>query len=65
MMLNVHTEMPTGIRSKGFDRDTIEAATHIFDLFVADMTPWKNFTADVVMIDEHGKEIRREHIENA
>jgi hypothetical protein len=63
-MLNVHTVMPMGNRSQGVNCDTPEKAETVFAGMLGQMQAWKQFTADLVMTDE-GKEIKREHIENA
>jgi hypothetical protein len=63
-MFNVHTEMPSGARSRGYERKTEEEAVAVFDQMVSQCRAFPNFVADVVMFDEQ-KEIRREHIANA
>lgn len=63
-MHTIYIEMPTGMRSRGYDRATEDEAAKAFDRMVSQLKPWKNFVADVVMSTERG-EIRRERISNA
>lgn len=63
-MFNISLEMPSGARSRGYDRKTEEKATETFEQVVAFVKPWRDFTADVIMTDI-GIESRRERISNA
>ena len=51
-MFNVYIEMPLGNRSKPHEFETEAEATNLFDSFVRQMQPWKNFQATVVMNGE-------------
>ena len=64
MSFNVHTVMPSGAISRGYDRKTEDEATKAFDRVFSILKTWKAFTADVVITDEQDKELRREHVEN-
>jgi len=63
-MLNIHTVMPLGNRSRGYDRKTEEEASEAFQRMVTQIRAWKNYTVDVVMTDED-VEVQREHIHAA
>jgi hypothetical protein len=65
MSIKVFIEMPPGNRSQPREEVSEDKAMEIFERMIHQMRPWKAFTADVVMLDELGKEIHREHISNA
>lgn len=48
-MFRVYIEMPLGNHSKFHEFETEVEAMKLFDSFVAQMTPWNNFQATVVM----------------
>jgi len=60
-MLNIHTVMSLGNRSRGYDRKTEEEASEAFQRIVIQIRAWKNYTVDIVMLDEE-IEVQREHI---
>jgi hypothetical protein len=62
-MYNIHTEMPSGSVSRGYDRKTEEEASVVWKQVLSQLRAWKEFKADVVMTDG-GIEVRREHISN-
>ena len=62
MAYNIHTVMPSGMVSKGYDCETREKAVHFFGSVVAQIRAWKDFAVDVVMLDEIEDEIQREQI---
>jgi hypothetical protein len=64
MSIKVFIEMPLGNRSQPHEEVSEDRAMEVFARMAHQMRPWKNFIADVVMLDEHGKEIHREHISN-
>lgn len=64
-MFNVHTVMPMGNRSTGVSCDTEAKAETVFAGMLGQMKSWKQFAADLVLSDEAGQELRREHIKNA
>ena len=53
--------MPLGNRSRGYDRKTEEEASEAFQRIVIQIRAWKNYTVDIVMLDEE-IEVQREHI---
>lgn len=61
MTYNIHIEMPSGARSRGYDRKTEEESVAVFEQMVSQILAWKDFSADVVMTDE-SEEVRRSHI---
>lgn len=65
MTYNVHVEMPSGARSRGYDRETEEKAAETFSQVLAQLLPWKHFVADVVLVDNQGAELDRAGVENA
>ena len=62
-MFNISIELPSGARSRGFERDTEEKALAAFNTAVDQVRQMKNFTADVILTDI-GIEVKREHIDN-
>ena len=62
MAYNIHTEMPSGAVSKGYDCETRKDADHFFNSVVLQIRAWKNFVVDVVMMNEIDDEISREQI---
>jgi hypothetical protein len=63
-MFRIHTELPSGAISIGYERDDAEKANATFDRVVAQVREMKNYTIDVVMTDD-GVELQREHVVNA
>ena len=64
-MFNIHVEVPSGARSRGYDRDTEEEALKTFERAVSQIKPWDGMVCDVVMTNEIDEEVMREHIDNA
>jgi hypothetical protein len=62
--MNIFVEMPSGARSKGYDREEQDADS-TFKCVASQLRAWPHFTADVVMTNEIGDEVRRERIANA
>lgn len=62
--MNIHVELPCGSMSRGYEREDPDKAQATFDRVVAQLREFKNFIADVVLVDGR-TEILREHIENA
>jgi hypothetical protein len=63
-MYGVYIEMPSGAKSQAHEDADQDLIKKIFDHFVCQMKTWKDFSADVIMLD--GKiEIAREKIGNA
>ena len=60
-MFNVHTQMPLGNTSRGYNFPDQEKATEAFDRMVFQTRSWKNYVVDIVMTDED-IEVQREHI---
>ena len=60
--MNIHTEMPFGNRSHGYERATLEEAESVFGQMVAQIKKWKQVSIDVIISDDHGKELKREHL---
>lgn len=63
-MFNVHTELPCGAISRGYDYVTEEKALFTFARMAHQVRVWKNYVIDVVLTED-GVESTREHIENA
>jgi hypothetical protein len=63
-MFNVHTELPSGAVSRGYDRTDEVAAINTLARMVQQCHEMKNYTIDVVLT-ENGVEIQRERIHNA
>lgn len=63
-MYNICVEMPSGARSRGYDREKEEDALKFLDSVIRQLREWKGFVADV-LLREDAKEISREHIQNA
>lgn len=63
-MYNIHQEMLSGAQSRGWDYKQEADGIKCFNLVMAQMRPWLNFSVDVVLTDEK-IEIRREAIRNA
>lgn len=63
-MFNVRTEMPSGMRSRGYERDDEEKALTVFGLVVSQVRSWKGFVCDVIL-SENSQEMSRETIRNA
>ena len=64
-LYNIHTEMPSGAISKGYDRKTQAEAERVFQSLVTQIRAWKNFSVDVVMLndlDDKASFIERERI---
>lgn len=64
-MYNIHTEMPSGARSRGYDRVEEDKAEETFAQVLAQLVTWKHFSADVVMDDGQGNELDRALVDNA
>jgi hypothetical protein len=62
-LMNIHVELPCGAVSRGYEREDSDKALATFDQVVAQIREFKNFIADVVLVDGR-TEIQREHIEN-
>lgn len=60
-MWNLHIEIPSGARSRGYDIDNEETAKKWFSV-VAEKAKSLNLTCDVVLTDAD-VEISREHID--
>ena len=65
MSYKVYIEMPLGNRSQAREEVSNDKVMEIFERMAHQMRPWKNFTADLVMLDEQGAEVQRERISNA
>ena len=63
-MFTVHVEMPSGALSREHSFPTKDEAQVLFDHMILQMKPWKKFVADVVMLNDRDKEVKREHISN-
>lgn len=63
-MYSVFIEMPSGATSKPHEFLEVIDATKLFNQFVLQMRPWKNFIVDIILT-ENGKVLQREKIFNA
>lgn len=63
-MFNVHTELPCGAISRGYERIDEAAALSTFARIVSQVQAWKNYAIDVVLTED-GIEQARETIRNA
>lgn len=63
-MFNVHSELPCGAVSRGYDRTEEEKALSTFARMVSQVRVWKDYVIDVVLTED-GIEVQREHINAA
>jgi hypothetical protein len=63
-MFEVFIEMPLGNRSKPHEFAEESDARKLFDSFVGQMRPWKNFKADVILTAD-GRMLACEGVGNA
>ena len=63
-MLNIHTELPCGSISRGYDHQDESRALTTFARVVAQVKSWKKVVIDVVLMED-GVELQREHIDVA
>jgi len=69
--MNIHIAMPSGCQSRGYDPEDFardgespaESAGRVFDSVVSQLSAWKGFAADVVMLNNTSVEVRRHHVE--
>lgn len=62
-MFNVHTELPSGAVSRGYDRQDQVAAINTLAAMYMQLKEMKGYVIDVVMTED-GVEVQREHIAN-
>ena len=63
-MYNIHIEVPSGGKSRGWDREDEAGALQSFETAVSQIKAWKDYPADVVLLKD-GIEVKREVIRNA
>jgi len=61
-MFNICVEMPSGMKSRGYNRKTDAEAQKVFLSVVSQIRSWKDFVASVVMVNELEEEVQREAI---
>lgn len=60
-MFHIHTELPSGAVSRGYDRQDEVAAINTFAAIVMQLKAMKNYVIDVVLTED-GVELQRERI---
>jgi hypothetical protein len=63
-MYNIHTEIPSGAISRGYEVSEKEKADLFFGSMVRQITSMTGMVADVVMVED-GQEIQRRRIGDA
>jgi len=62
--MNISVEMPSGARSRGYDREEKDALK-TFESVAAQLSAWPKFQATVILADDLGEDLHRRNISNA
>lgn len=70
-VMNIHIAMPSGCSSRGYDPEAFihkgetpaDCVERVLGSIVSQLSAWKGFTADVVVLNNTSVEVQRRHVE--